>query len=180
MHHDQALELLTFEGNSMPTRQEWVDFGCGSGTFTLALASLLNHKSHITAVDRKASSLNQIPDHFDNVFIQKMCAGFTDVEFPLNNLDGILMANSLHYIQDQQTFIKRIKQFLKPDGKFLIVEYDTDLANRWIPYPLEYEKLKQLFKKEGFSSIKKINEKPSKYNKSNLYSAVIRHPQPNS
>ncbi len=84
------------------------------------------------------------------------------------------MANSLHYIQDQDASITKFKEALKPGGAFLIVEYDTDISNPWIPYPVHFKRLQKLFKNAGFSFIEKINEISSKYNQSNIYSALIR------
>lgn len=158
--------------NSEP--QAWADFGCGSGTFTLALAHHLASKSSIIAIDKDNSSLNNIPDQFKNIRIEKRETDFTHVSFSSFKLHGILMANSLHYVQRQDEFIKRVKNFLKPTGCFLIVEYDTNRSNPWIPYPVSFAKINSLFSKAGFSAIKKIHEKPSRYNRSNLYSALIR------
>ncbi len=83
------------------------------------------------------------------------------------------MANSLHYIQNQKVFIGNTKPLLKPEGCFLVVEYDTNISNPWVPYPVSFVRLNELFKAAGFSSIRKLKEKPSRYNRSNLYSAMI-------
>lgn len=174
MQQSQAIEMLSVPDLRDDRAHVWVDLGSGSGTFTLALAEYLTPESQIFAVDKDASSLNNIPDQFNHVNIEKRQTDFLDIEFPSESLDGILIANSLHYVQCQEVFIDRVKQYLKPDGCFLIVEYDTDKSNSWIPYPLGFDRLKQLFKHEGFSSIRKIHEKPSRYNRSNLYSAIIR------
>ncbi len=177
MQQHEAIEMLSVPGGFELNKQRWVDFGAGSGTFTLALAYHLGSESLIIAVDKDRSSLNKIPDQFKNVSIEKRLADFADIDFPLNSLDGILMANSLHYIQHQDGFIERVKKFLKSSGCFLIVEYDTNRSTPWIPYPVAFNKLNSLFSKTGFSSVKKIDEKPSRYNRSNLYSAIIRPPQ---
>lgn len=178
MQEHQAIEMLSIPGGFKPSGQKWVDFGCGTGTFTLALAHHLNPKSHIVAVDKNCSSLNQIPNQFNDVSIEKKCADLKNIDFPPTSLNGILMANSLHYVQHQEAFIEKITDFLKPDGCFLIVEYNTHQSNPWIPYPLSFDSLEQLFKTKGFPSIKKINEIPSRYNRSNLYSVVAQNLSP--
>lgn len=180
MEQQYAIQMLSVPNGFHSASQLWIDLGCGSGTFTLALAHLLPPESQIIAVDKDGSSLNKIPDQFKNASIEKRQEDFLEVDFSPKSLDGILMANSMHYVQHQDVFVERIKKFLKPNGCFLIVEYDTGRSNPWIPYPLHFDRLAQLFKKEGFSSIKKINEKPSRYNKSNLYSAIIRQLPPTS
>jgi len=56
---------------------------------------------------------------------------------------------------------------------FLIVEYDTDIANPWVPYPLSFNTIKTLFVTTGFHSINKINEIPSRFNRAKIYSVFI-------
>lgn len=180
MQQHQAIQMLSVPGGFGNTEQVWTDLGCGTGMFTLALAHHLALGSRIVAIDQDRSSLNQIPDHFNDVSIEKRQADFLDTDFSTGSLDGILMANSLHYVQYQDSFIEKIKPFLKPNGCILIVEYNTDRSNPWIPYPVSFNRLNTLFTKTGFSSIEKIKEIPSRYNRSNLYSAIIRQLQPNS
>lgn len=172
MQQSKAVEMLS--GIHWNTTEEvWADLGCGSGTFTLALAHHLSPYSRIIAIEKDHRALQQIPDRYGLVTIEKKIADFENDDFSPVTLDGILMANSLHFVQNQKSFIKRTKQLLKPDGTFLIVEYDMDSSNSWVPYPVSYDRLKKLFTDCGFPSIQKLTEKPSRYNRSNLYSAII-------
>lgn len=57
-------------------------------------------------------------------------------------------------------------------GQLLLVEYDTDVSNHWVPYPTSYKILKVLLEKSGFSEIIKLSERPSRYQKGNMYSAI--------
>lgn len=173
MKQSQAIELISVPGRTHSAREVWVDFGCGTGTFTLALAHLLGQNGRIIAVDKDSRSLEKIPDHFNKVIIEKRHADFIKDEFSFSDLDGILMANSLHYIQNQEVFIEKMKLLLKPEGYCLLVEYDTNISNPWVPYPVGFARLSELFKAAGYSSIRKLKEKPSRYNRSNLYSAII-------
>lgn len=174
MQHEQANEMLTAPDFWNSQTQVWADLGCGTGTFTLALAHHLSTGSKIIAVDKDQHVLKKIPHNFSHVHIEKRVANFINDSLSLKNLDGILMANSLHYVQRHKVFIDRVKQHLKSDGCFLIVEYNTNSSNPWIPYPVPFHQINSLFSEAGFSFIKKIHERPSKYNRSNLYSAHIR------
>jgi methylase of polypeptide subunit release factors len=51
--------------------QSWCDLGCGSGTFTTALAQLLAPGSMIHAVDLNPGALKYVADHYDEVEIRK-------------------------------------------------------------------------------------------------------------
>jgi ubiquinone/menaquinone biosynthesis C-methylase UbiE len=172
MQLKEAVQLINNDFVSKRNKQVWVDLGCGSGTFTTALASLLPENSLIYAIDKNRIDLNRIPDQFENVTIEKNQTDFIKMELPYN-LDGILMANSLHYVKEKQLFIKQLEAHLKKRGCFIIVEYDTEISNTWVPFPVSYNSLKKLFEKEGYR-LGKLKEKPSIYRKENIYSALIR------
>ena len=92
--------------------QRWVDLGSGSGTFTLALQSLLPIGSHLTAVDKQSQKLS----------VDFLKANFEKDDLPLFDLDGILMANSLHYVRDKTKLIKKLEAYFSGTPTFLIVE----------------------------------------------------------
>jgi methylase of polypeptide subunit release factors len=94
-----AIEMLSDSGIETPCATTWADLGCGDGTFTLALASLLAAGSTIHAMDRDASALQNIPPEHHGVRIQTHYGDFTRQPWPFARLDGILMANSLHYVE---------------------------------------------------------------------------------
>ena len=66
------------------------------------------------------------------------------------------MANSLHYVKNKTDLLKKIKTCLNANGCFLIVEYDMEAANRWVPYPISFSSLTKLFHDVGFSFVEKI------------------------
>jgi hypothetical protein len=104
---------------------------CGAGTFTLALADLLSPGSAIHAMDRDSSILRRIPPSHNHVGITTHRGDFTKPRmWPFDSLDGILMANSLHYIEDQAVFIRACEARMTSPRRFLIVEYDTDKSSR--------------------------------------------------
>jgi hypothetical protein len=57
--------------------------------------------------------------------------------------------------------------------RFLIVEYDTSEASRWLPYPVSQTRLTRLFERAGYSSITMLRSRPSVYRRASLYAAVI-------
>jgi len=143
--------------------QRWADLGSGNGTFTMALNSVLPPGSHITAIDKQSQ---QLPVDF-------IKANFEKDELPLTALDGILMANSFHYIRDKQKLIKKLETYFSVTPTFLIVEYDTTRFNPWVPFPINFQNLHQLFQTMGYGDINKLAEMPSRFG-GRLYSALIR------
>lgn len=174
MKLQEAIALLQNENLFENSPSVWADLGCGSGLFTEALASLLFAGSTIYAVDKTMSSFKT--KHAPNdVEIKKRESDFVNHISELKNLDGILMANSLHFVKDKKVFLRNAKDTFRDLPCFLIVEYDNDMSNPWVPFPLSFKSLKTLFEGLGYSDIRKLHEKQSLYNKSKIYSAIITH-----
>jgi len=170
MELQDAITLIQHDSLTQPGHAAWADLGCGSGLFSRALARLLLPGSIVHAIDREPVS---IPPVTGQVSIRPLQLDFVANAWPLQDLDGILMANSLHYVSDQPGFIRKAGRYLKPGGHFLVVEYDTDQANRWVPYPLGYLQLVRLFSREGYTAITRLHEQPSIYGRANIYSVLI-------
>ncbi len=151
----------------------WADLGCGAGMFTYALAHLLETGSTIYAFDKEQPRLANLPNP-GQVHIKPEQLDFLEDDLPVSGLDGILMANSLHYVPRKPAFIDKIARHLLPDGAFLIVEYETSRANPWVPYPVPFQALKALFHDAGFTSAGRLNEIPSLYGSGHMYAALFR------
>ncbi len=170
MNLEEAIHLI--RADKPFTKSNWADLGCGSGLFTYALASLLPQGSTIYAIDKNINAFIQMAG-FDGITIKQYELNFERDKLPFNNPDGILMANSLHFVKDKNGFIEGVLTF-KRLATVIIVEYDTEISNHWVPYPISFLSLKNTFHVAGFSSVIKINERPSAFNNGNLYSAIIR------
>jgi len=172
MHLREAVDLLANSDVRSLGPTTWADLGCGTGTFTVALAELLAPGSTIHAMDRDDAALRKVPTTHKGVRIATHRGDFTNDIWPFAKLDGILMANSLHYVPDQASFIRACEPRMNR-GRFLIVEYDTDTANRWVPYPVAKTKLTALFGAAGYSSVTFLGSRRSVYRRAALYAAVI-------
>jgi ubiquinone/menaquinone biosynthesis C-methylase UbiE len=171
MNITEAVDLIKCDGLHKMKPEIWADLGCGSGLFTRAIASLLPEDSMVYGIDKSISLTSR--SIVKNVNIHFLHADFEKEELDLKKLDGILMANSLHYIKDKTNLLLKLKEYLKKSGRFLVIEYDTTHANPWVPYPVNFEQLKDLFSEAGFSSIKKIGKRRSSYGNKNMYSCLI-------
>ena len=145
----------------------WADLGAGDGAFTLALRDLAGPEVEIYSIDKDDQKLHYQKQAFDKKFpqtnIQYLQKDFTKT-LNLPQLDGIVMANSLHYVQHQHTFLTFLTQhYLKPGGKLILIEYNIDDPNHWVPYPLSYKTFETLAKETGFSKVKLLEKIPSSY-----------------
>jgi ubiquinone/menaquinone biosynthesis C-methylase UbiE len=148
--------------------QSWCDLGSGRGIFTVALAQLLAPGSTIHAVDLDRRALARIPGQHGGVEIRKIVGDLQSFSLRLPQVDGILMANSLHFIQEQQALLRRL---LSVADRFLIVEYERSRPNRWGPYPVGFERLRKLFSEAGVERVERLATRPSLFG-GTMYSAL--------
>jgi SAM-dependent methyltransferase len=174
MNHDDHVALLR-PGVPEPGGR-WADFGSGTGAFTLALADLLGPGGQIVSVDRDGGALRQqeaaMRARFPGVAVDYRVADFTR-PLDLPPLDGIVMANALHFHRDKLPILERIRGYLRPGGRLILVEYDSDRGNPWVPYPLSYETWVALAREVGAAEVRLLATRPSRF-LGRIYSALAR------
>lgn len=152
----------------------WADLGSGNGAFTLALAELIGPQGTIYSIDRDAAALRQqeraLRERFPAVQVEVRQADFTR-PLDLPPLDGIVMANSLHFHRGKEAILRQVRGYLKPGGRFLLVEYNMDQGNPWVPYPLSYATWEGLARRCGFGETRLMVTRPSRF-MGEIYSAV--------
>ena len=154
----------------------WADLGCGRGTFTLALAQLLAESSTIHAMDTDAAALRALPPNHDGVAIRRWHVDFLATAWPVADLDGVLMANSLHFAPDQRAVVRTCASHMRGAHRFLIVEYDFERAIPWVPHPVGRRALRTLFEDSGYGSITMLGSRRSTYHRADLYAALVEGP----
>jgi len=154
------------------------DLGSGTGAFTLALADLLGPGGRIFSVDRDAAALRQqsmaTAARFPGVAVEQRMADFT-TDLALPPLDGIVMANALHFQRDREATVRRILGMLRPGGRFVVVEYDADRGNPWVPYPLSFATWQTMATAQGFDEPRLLGRVPSRFLGA-IYSALAIRP----
>jgi SAM-dependent methyltransferase len=166
-----AVSLINDVSINLVPKAVWADLGCGSGLFTRALAQLLSPGSTIYAIDKDAG-VEKLSTAGDVTIFGQQLDFVNDLQhLPL--LDGIVMANSLHYVEDQQRFVTAMSAKLNAAGKVIIVEYDTDRGNRWVPFPLKYSKLTGLFHQAGYVNHRLLARVPSVYRDADIYGCLF-------
>jgi ubiquinone/menaquinone biosynthesis C-methylase UbiE len=144
----------------------WADLGAGTGAFTLALADLIGPHGVIHAVDRDRAALAELRSGFVSSLpgaeLHTRVADFTR-RLDLSDLDGVVMANSLHFVEDKLPLLALVRGYLKPGGRLLLVEYDSDRGNDWVPHPLSFKSWRDLAGDAGFVQTRKLATVPSRF-----------------
>lgn len=154
----------------------WADFGSGSGAFTLALAEVLGPSGMIYSLDRDSRALREQAGRFARSFPGYAVHYLTaDYRRPLDlpAFDGIVMANTLHYLNDAELVptLHRVRGYLHPAGRLVIVDYDRRERTYWLPHPLPWSRWQQIAPLAGFSAPIRIATRPSRHS-GGFYAAV--------
>lgn len=174
MNHEDHVHLLR---GGVPAPQPdgvWADLGSGWGAFTLALADILGPGATIHSVDKDRSSLRGQETEMRALFpaanVHYVQADFTK-RLNLTALDGIVMANALHFVRRKEPVLDMIRSYLKPEGRLILVEYNADFGNPWVPFPLSYHAWESLASRCGFASTQLLTTVPSRF-LHEIYSAL--------
>ena len=175
MNHADHVQLIE-KGIDRDGGGVWADFGAGSGAFTLALRDIAGPDVDLIAIDRDRASLQTLDAAMERLFpgtrlrlLEADIAG----HLTLPPLDGIIAANAIHFVQDQTALLRRWRAYLKPEGRLIVVEYDTDSGNRWAPYPMSYAAFRETARAAGFTEPTLLGSRPSRW-LGQIYSALTR------
>jgi SAM-dependent methyltransferase len=110
MNHTDHVNLL--RPADLPAGGAWADLGSGTGAFTLALRELVGEDATIHAVDRDRGSLDELGRAYARRFgaadaLHLVQQDISDA-LSLPPLDGVLMANSLHFFKDK-LLLRRVR-----------------------------------------------------------------------
>jgi tRNA A58 N-methylase Trm61 len=174
MNHDDHVALL--RGGIDQPGGVWADFGSGTGAFTLALADLIGPAGVIYSIEQDRSAVVQqersLRERFPDSIVHTRVADFTrPIDLPA--LDGIVMANALHFQRNPQPSVQLLKSYLHSQGCFIIVEYNIKEGNSAVPYPVPYRIWEELAQRCGFTHTQLLMTRPSRFLKE-IYSAVSK------
>jgi ubiquinone/menaquinone biosynthesis C-methylase UbiE len=126
------------------------DFGCGTGTMTHTLASIIGVSGSVTGIDVNAPQLEQArqlcdQEGFENtVFVQ---ADACNTGLPRNAFDFVYCRFLLLHLPDPAACLREMRDILRPGG-ILVVE-DGDLASAASVPPTALDAFADLFSRLG-------------------------------
>lgn len=174
MNHADHVRLL--RGGVPDGGGIWADIGSGTGAFTLALAELLGPTGEIYSIDQDRGALRTqertMQAQFPRTTVHYLAADFTR-PLRLPPLDGLVLANALHFqtYAGQGRVIQQLKSYLRPGGRLILVEYNVDQGNMWVPHPLSFQSWAKLARESGFAQTQLLAAVPSRFLKE-IYAAV--------
>jgi ubiquinone/menaquinone biosynthesis C-methylase UbiE len=156
----------------------WLELGAGEGAFTLALADLLGPEGRITAVDRDARALGRMLEavaaRFPEMQVDSIVGDFRTA-LPGGEFDGLLAANSLHFVTDPVAVLRDATARIRPGGRVVVVEYDADRGNPWVPHPFSSRRFPEIAAEAGLEGPREIGRVPSRFLGA-IYGAVAEVP----
>ena len=158
----------------------WADLGAGHGTFTMALATLLGPSGRVYAVERDPSAIDALErlarrrGRDEHALIDVVRGDFAKARLK-EEIDGSLMANSLHFVSDdeQAPLLERLAGRLRAHGALLVVEYDNRPRSRWVPFPVAFDRLASVARDAGLSAPELIGRRESAFG-GTMYAALLR------
>lgn len=164
MDHDDHVRLI--RGGVDGAGSTWADLGSGTGAFTLALADLLGSSGVIHSVDRDAAALRTqaeaVHRRFPATTLEQHVGDFRR-PLDLPPVDGLVMANSLHFVRDKPPVLELVRGLLRPGGHLVLVEYDADRGNPWVPFPISSRTWMVLATAAGFERTQELARVPSRF-----------------
>lgn len=100
------------------------DIGCHEGYMTVKLAAAVT-TGRVYAVDVEQSKLDRLQEHLNarairNVNVVK--GEYDDPRLPANQLDGVIILDTYHEMDDHDKILMHVKKALKKNGRLVICE----------------------------------------------------------
>ena len=164
---DHADHVALIRAGVEGTGRRWLELGAGRGAFTLALADLLGKGGEIVAVDRDARDLADLAAtmgrRFPGTDLTTIVADFSRT-LPIEpGFDGLLAANSLHFVRDPGAVIAGVRPLLRPGARIVVVEYDSDSGNPWVPFPFAFTSWQAIAARAGLVDPRLVGRVPSRF-----------------
>ena len=145
-------------GYGIKTGQYILDFGCGSGVYSVIASKIVGDRGKIYALDYDENALEKLWDKIKNQNINNIEVIKTSKEIavPLksNSIDVVLLYDVYHLIDEDEriTLLNEIYRILKK--QYGVLSY---FATHIGSYGIQLKKVQNLIKKTGFEMIEQFN-----------------------
>jgi len=155
-----------------------VDFGAGSGFYTMEAAKRVGSVGKVYAIDIQKEMLKMIKgkaerDGYNNVEIV-----WADLEAPEGSklakdiVDRVIISNILFQVGNKKAVAEEALRILKPECKLILIEWsETSKLGPHDEHKISQEEAKQIFESTGFHFEKEFDAGSSHYG------LIFRKPQ---
>ena len=110
--------------------QSVLDFGCGSGTYSIPAAEIVGKNGRIHSLDVNRGALEKLSrkaekEGLDNI-VTLLSSGNVDIPIDNETLNHVLLIDVLQEISDKETLLEEIHRILKPDGLMTVYPMHID------------------------------------------------------
>ena len=120
---NNSLEII----KNMNIQKEEViaDIGSGGGYFTIKFSNEVGKNGKVYSIDTNQKSLEYINGNSKNLKLNNIQTVLVDENglFIPEKVDTIFLRNVFHHLPKQIEYFKNTRQFLKKDGKIVIIEH---------------------------------------------------------
>jgi SAM-dependent methyltransferase len=89
----------------------------------------------------------------------------------LPQLDGVVMANTLHFYRAPAPIVRAVMSYVRPEGRLIVVEYGVDRGNVWVPHPFSFAAWEDIAARCGLIGVRLLHTVPSRF-LDHIYAAV--------
>jgi ubiquinone/menaquinone biosynthesis C-methylase UbiE len=102
-----------------------LDIGCGPGFFSIEMAEMVGKKGKVVSADLQEGMLQKLRDKVQGTELEERISLVQcekeRIDIP-ERVDFILAFFMVHEVPDKNSLFKQLKDILKQDGQFLLVE----------------------------------------------------------
>jgi ubiquinone/menaquinone biosynthesis C-methylase UbiE len=105
------------------------DVGSGSGAYSIAFAKAVAPNGIVYAVDIDQEMLNYVADQAKKAGVTNLrtvLGEYNDPKLPVRNIDVAFFQQVLHMIINRQTYLDTVVNYLKPDGRVVVIDKNPD------------------------------------------------------
>jgi ubiquinone/menaquinone biosynthesis C-methylase UbiE len=144
------------------------DLGAGPGLFEVPLGKAVAPAGKVYAVEIDKGFLPMIEAKAKQAKlanVRTVLGEFTDPKLPAQDVDLAFMHDVLHHVEDRAGYLKNAARYVKPDGRFVVIDYGASSSpHRDQPNLIvSVEQVTGWMKAAGFAKVRKVDLFPDKY-----------------